>query len=219
MRTPEDKQLDERMERAIEESQEKWFERQHGGEPECLSRLEAEVATLYDSGFHTHEKIWSELQARDDSPKSTRRLLTAEDVRVILRKYHEYRKMYPQRSGAGRPRALTWPGYQALIRLMDHNPNPAEYGYAQEAWTKRLLLDALRRWGNIEISEQTLTRVLHKSHYWWNGEKWECPRDRAPTPDARWLHQGIACRTLDAAILEEDRLRINAVPADPSLSR
>ncbi len=199
-----------------EEREEQRFDSLHGHRPDCLSRLEAEVALLYDAGFDTHERIWTKLQTHHDSPDSLRNLLTVEDVRVMLRKLQMYLKMYPARSGPGRPRALTWSSYRFLQRLM--RLEPAACGYRAAGWTKGMILDCLRRWGDIRISVNTLTDLLHDAGFYWDGEAWRLRPWAAPTPseqDVDRIRCASACGCLDDALYQEDLKRINLIPPHP----
>src|SRR6266567_327855 len=70
----------ERFERTTEE----WFESTYGSAPDCLSRLEAEVARLYDAGLDTPDRILAALAApcRPDSKTTLLEALKAPDKLV-----------------------------------------------------------------------------------------------------------------------------------------
>ena len=104
--------------------------------------------------------------------------LNPELARLFLHKtksrWQRYLIRYAEVAGKpGRPKALGMKAVLALVSLM--KASPRECGYAAECWTVACLLDALRRWGGVYVSDHTLRRVLHDIGFEWNG--WGYSRD------------------------------------------
>jgi len=101
--------------------------------------------------------------------------LNPELARVFVHKtksrWRRYLSRYAKPAGEpGRPKALGMKAVLALVSLM--KVSPRECGYAAECWTVACLLDALRRWDGIYVSDHTLRRVLHDLGFAWNGKQY-----------------------------------------------
>jgi transposase len=102
-------------------------------------------------------------------------------VKRTVRKWNRYYVEHALfRQGPGRPKAMDAAGMGVLQALL--RAQPQDCGYPEGSWTVHLLLDALRRADNIEVSDSTLRRILHAMGYTWEGKRYVRDPARITTP-------------------------------------
>lgn len=187
---------------ADEHTGETWFddtiaEKEH----DCFTEVEAWVAQAWEKDY-TPEEINKKIHPP----------IGVDSVRFIIRKYEQYLKLFGKEKNRGRPRALTWPSYRFLLRLLKYQPY--QCGYRETKWTKALILDCLRRWDGIIISENTLTRILHKAGYQWINESWQrLPGYNSTAAEGSFPGNiDMAAGCYNSALMKEDIKRINEIP-------
>lgn len=74
------------------------------------------------------------------------------------------------RERSGRPREIDEEAEAELERLLEHTP--IEEGYAFTTWTVPLLRSHLREELDIDVSEQTVRRTLHRLEFVWRRPRW-----------------------------------------------
>jgi transposase len=133
-------------------------------------------------------------------------------------RWQRYLSNYAPLSGkAGRPKALGMKAVLALASLM--KASPRECGYAADAWTVASLLDGLRRWDGVNVSDHTLRRALHRIGYEWNGREFSRDSEKVTTGHQasimRIPHRLSLSDCIDEKIVRAVLRRINEVPASP----
>jgi transposase len=143
-------------------------------------------------------------------------------ARVLLHKtksrWQRYLNRYAEATGkAGRPKVMGMKAVLALVSLM--KASPRECGYAADSWTVAYLLDALRRWDGVFVSDHTLRRVLHDIGFKWNGKAYSRDMDNITTGDLvsimRLPYRLNLTDCFDEATIRNVVGRVNEMPPGP----
>ena len=116
-----------------------------------------------------------------------------------------------------RTKALGMKAVLALVSLM--KASPGECGYGVDGWTIAYLLDALRRWDGIIVSDHTLRRVLHEIGFAWNGREYSREMGHITTGDIvnimRLPHRLNLTDCFDESVIRTVIHRVNQIrPAE-----
>jgi transposase len=124
-------------------------------------------------------------------------------------------KFAPTSGKTGRPKALGMKGVLALVSLM--KASPRECGYDADGWTVAALLDALRRWDGVVVSDHTLRRVFHDIGFEWNGREYSRDLERITTGHLATImklpHRLDFTDCFDEGNIRAVLKRINDIPA------
>jgi transposase len=115
------------------------------------------------------------------------------------------------RERSGRPREIDEEAEAELERLLEHPP--LEEGYAFTTWTVPLLRSHLREQLDLDVSDQTVRRALHRLEFVWRRPRWFIDYEDPDYADRMAaIAQAILAANDEVSILLEDETTFRRLP-------